>query len=85
MTPERWRQVVEVFNAALEREPEQRARFVDEVCRGDEALKQEVETLLAADSPEDSFLQKPALEVAAQKFSLDQDESVSEIDDRVGS
>jgi hypothetical protein len=28
MTPERWRQVVEVFDAALEREPDQRASLL---------------------------------------------------------
>ncbi len=81
MTPERWRQVVGLFNAALEREPARRASFVDEACRGDEELKREVESLLTADSPEGSFLQSPALEVAAQQLARDQDESLNEFAD----
>ena len=68
MTPERWRQVTEIFDAALEREPEQRAAFIEEACRGDQALKKEVESLLAADKPKDGFLEASAAEVVVTQY-----------------
>jgi len=48
MTPERWRRVDELFHSALEREPAERAAFLHEACAGDEALRREVEKLIAA-------------------------------------
>ena len=48
LTPQRWQKIKELFSLALEREPEQRAALLDEVCEGDEALRTEVESLLAS-------------------------------------
>ena len=47
MTAKRWAQVEELFHRALECEPEQVCRLLDEVCRGDPDLRREVESLLA--------------------------------------
>ena len=47
MTPERWRQVEEVFHAASEHDRETRANFLEIACRGDQDLRREVESLLA--------------------------------------
>jgi eukaryotic-like serine/threonine-protein kinase len=47
MRPERWQQVERLYQAALEREPSQRAAFLKEACAGDEVVRQEVESLLA--------------------------------------
>jgi serine/threonine protein kinase len=47
MTPERWRQITEIFHAAREGEPARREAFVAEACRDDDTLRQEVEALLA--------------------------------------
>src|SRR5581483_107414 len=49
MTPERYQQIGELCETALELEPGERAAFLDRACAGDEALRQEVESLLAAD------------------------------------
>ncbi|MCS6804680.1 MAG: serine/threonine-protein kinase [Acidobacteriota bacterium] len=46
MTPDRWQQIQDVFYATLEREPGQRAAYLDEVCAGDLDLRAEVESLL---------------------------------------
>lgn len=46
MTPERWRQVEEIFQAALDLHPEERARYVSQVCATDTDLKRNVEVLL---------------------------------------
>src|SRR5687767_5396155 len=47
MTPERWQQVERTYRAALGHPAPERANAVAELCAGDEALRQEVETLLA--------------------------------------
>jgi serine/threonine-protein kinase len=46
MDPERWRQVADVYEAALDREPAARAAFLAEACREDSDLRREVESLL---------------------------------------
>jgi TolB-like protein/Tfp pilus assembly protein PilF/predicted Ser/Thr protein kinase len=76
MTPERWQQIEELYYAALERDATERAAFLDEACGGDEALRQEVELLLASHEQAGSFLASPALEVAAQMVAEDQAGSV---------
>lgn len=51
MTPERWRDIERVFHRALAAAPDARAAVIAEACSTDEALRQEVESLLAqADS-----------------------------------
>src|SRR5581483_12246139 len=66
MKPERWQQVETIFQAALKREPTSRAVFLDGACLDDGDLRAEVESLLAAHEQAGSFIQAPALEVAAQ-------------------
>lgn len=36
MKPERWQQIEDIYHDALEREPSQRAAFLQEACGGDE-------------------------------------------------
>src|SRR5215813_9093400 len=56
MTPERWGQIEKVFHSALERALRERAAFLDEACAGDEELRHDLETLLAAhERPESRF------------------------------
>jgi hypothetical protein len=47
MTPERWRQLVDVLEAVREHAPGERAAFLDEARTGDQPLRTEVESLLA--------------------------------------
>ncbi|HZF68167.1 MAG TPA: protein kinase, partial [Gemmatirosa sp.] len=61
MTPERWRAVDAILQAALACEPARREAFVAEACGGDAALQREVASLLAAgDGAADDFLERPA-------------------------
>ncbi len=46
MKSERWQKIEEVFEAAAEREPQERAAYLDAACDGDTELRQEVESLL---------------------------------------
>src|SRR5215207_9078899 len=60
MTPERWRRIDELFHSALERDGAGRAAFLREACAGDEALRSEVEKLVAAHEKDGSFIDSPA-------------------------
>jgi serine/threonine protein kinase len=66
MTPVRWRQVKEIFQAALERAPDERAAFLANACGGDEALRKEVESLIASHEKTGKFIDSPAYEAAAE-------------------
>src|SRR5262245_47148688 len=65
MKPDQWRQVDQLFQAALERASEERTAFISEACGGDDSLRREVEALLAADGQAESFIEAPAYAVAA--------------------
>ena len=67
MTPERWRQVERVLEAALECGPEERAALLERECAGDPELRREVESLLAS-RPAEDFLRSSAFEDAAALF-----------------
>jgi serine/threonine protein kinase/tetratricopeptide (TPR) repeat protein len=59
MTPDRWRQIEQLYQSVLRREPAQRDAFLDEACAGDHQLRREIGSLLdrsAADFPEESVL-----------------------------
>lgn len=48
MTPKRWDQVKEIFHLASGLERDKRAAFLAGTCGSDDALRREVESLLAA-------------------------------------
>jgi hypothetical protein len=61
MTPERWRDVQEMFAEMLEQKPAERAAYLDKVCT-DASLRQEVESMIAAHDQGDSgFLEPPVV------------------------
>ncbi len=66
MSNERWQQVERLYHDALERGAEGRAAFLVEACGDDEALRCEVDSLLAYEDQAEGFIESPALEVAAQ-------------------
>jgi eukaryotic-like serine/threonine-protein kinase len=55
----RWQRVEDLCHAALQRPSEERAVFLSAECGADEALLQEVETLLAQESVAGNFLETP--------------------------
>ena len=65
MTPERWQQVREVLEIALELAPSERSAFLNSACSSDQPLRQDVETLLASsEGVRSGFLRSSALRVA---------------------
>ncbi|MDQ3254350.1 MAG: protein kinase [Acidobacteriota bacterium] len=72
MNAERWQQIERIFQSALAlKGSEERADYVNRVCAEDEALQQEVESLLAAYEKTGSFMNVPAHEVAARLIAAD--------------
>src|SRR6516162_2852326 len=78
MDSERWKQVDSLLQSVLERPPEEREAFLRLACTADEALEREVRSLLAAQQQAGSFLEGPALEVAARGLALHEDKSVQD-------
>jgi len=74
MNPDRWREIERLCQAALERPENQRAAFLDQACAGDAALRHEVDSLLAQGEHGASFIESPALQVAAQALAQDDSE-----------
>ena len=71
MTPERWQQVKGVLQGALELSEQRRKTFLDDACRGDQPLRQEVESLLLQENAvTEGFLRSP---VAASEQEVDRD------------
>ncbi len=66
MDAERWRQVDQVLQSALEVSPGQRDEFLSRECAGDAALEGEVRSLLDSHRNADGFLEHPAIRVAAK-------------------
>jgi eukaryotic-like serine/threonine-protein kinase len=60
LTPEDWRRINDLFHRALEQPPDRRAAFLDESCGGDEALRDEVASLLASHERAADFIEAPA-------------------------
>jgi len=72
MTPERWQQIDQLFHSVLERPPDVRAEFLEQACRGDKSLRYEVQSLIESHEQSDSFIDKPAEDLAAEFFKASQ-------------
>src|SRR5216110_740947 len=66
MKAERWEKVIDLFQSALERAPEERAAFLDESCHDDEGMRREVESLLTSHERAENFIEVPAFKVAPE-------------------
>ncbi|MCA1606017.1 MAG: hypothetical protein LC775_11230, partial [Acidobacteria bacterium] len=66
MTPERWEQVGQIYQAALELRPAERTSFLRQACGEDESLCREVESLLEAEEAAGDFLTAGAIDDAAK-------------------
>lgn len=74
MTPERWQQVKEIFNSAINYRPEERDLFISEACSGDEILRSEVESLIVSHERSGSFIDEPAFANATALLANDNSE-----------
>src|SRR5262245_2326339 len=72
MDAKRWSQIKEVYDRALDLGGEECEGVLAEACGDEEALRSEVESLLAAHEEAGKFLQSPAVEVAAREIITDE-------------
>jgi serine/threonine protein kinase len=61
LTPERYRQIRNLFEAVVERPADARAAFLEEACAGDRELPAEIEALMAAQREQAGILAEPVL------------------------
>jgi eukaryotic-like serine/threonine-protein kinase len=69
--PDLWRRVDELCQRALELDESRRAEFLARSCAGDEALRREVESLLAQEKKAEHFIESPAVEVVGKLVAND--------------
>src|SRR5262249_35067794 len=62
---DRWDQIEHVYHAARDLAGVARVRFLDAHCGPDAAMRQQIEALLEQDESPDSFLNRPAVHLAA--------------------
>jgi serine/threonine-protein kinase len=69
MTPERWRQVENIFQTALDMPAERRASYLSEACGQDHTLQEEIVSLLAShESGDYSFEDLIPADIKAKRF-----------------
>ena len=74
---ERWQKVERIYHSALERSAQERAVFLTEACAGDDALRSEVESLLAYEDQAERFIESPALDLAAKMMVAEQSGTIA--------
>jgi len=62
MSSDNWSQIKEILDAAIRKDPNERAGFLDEACNGNETVRREVESLLSSFDRADGFLDRPILD-----------------------
>ncbi|HKV98413.1 MAG TPA: serine/threonine-protein kinase [Vicinamibacterales bacterium] len=67
--PEYWATVKRIHQSALDRDPSERAAFVRASCDGDETVLREVQSLLSYQAEAESFLERPAMDLAGRSWS----------------
>jgi serine/threonine protein kinase len=68
---DRWRKVRELYEAALEKSPEERRNFIDRQCAGDDELRKEVDALLNYGERAEHFIESAAFQMAAKSLAAD--------------
>ena len=66
MNSERWKQIDDLLHSVLARPIAEREAFLRQACAGDQALEREIRSLLSSHDQAGSFLEGPAIEMAAR-------------------
>src|SRR5262245_48060881 len=74
---ERFRRIDEIFQAALEIDPDDRASFISQACKGDQSLLKEIEHLVSTDGREWDLIKPPADERLVPLLARNQPELAS--------
>jgi tRNA A-37 threonylcarbamoyl transferase component Bud32 len=75
LNPERWQQLKQLVEEALDKNPSVRGAYLDEACGRDDSLRQEVQLLLDS-YRQDDFLEKPAYEAVPELFQSETEDTL---------
>jgi hypothetical protein len=75
LNSERWQQIEEIFQAAVEMAAHERPAFLDRACGEDTELRSEVESLLAMESGPDTLL-TTVISAAARSISVERNDDL---------
>ncbi|HEY9501289.1 MAG TPA: hypothetical protein VIR01_06675, partial [Pyrinomonadaceae bacterium] len=64
MSDDYWDRLQELFYAVTALEPAERVAYLDQACRGDESLRQRIESLLHSHEQKNIFIDSPAYQAA---------------------
>lgn len=64
--PQRWKQIDDLLDAAIDLEPEKRSSYLDQACGSDQNLRKKVEELLKSDQHAEDFISLPVLDPASE-------------------
>jgi serine/threonine protein kinase len=67
LTPERWQQIARIYELVIDRDPATREAALSEACAGDDALRQQAESLLGQEAVE-VLVDRPVWAAAAPLF-----------------
>ena len=81
MDSDRWRRVDDLLQSVLKLPSGEREAFLQQACAGDDALEREVRSLLTFEPHVGSFLESPAIEMAARDVAREQSNTAQESDD----
>ena len=70
LSSERYRRLEPILDAALDLQPDERERYLAQVCAGDPALRAEVDALLAADARDTGVLERSSGEYIVELFGV---------------
>ena len=68
MTPQRFQRISQIYQATLERAPDQREAFLQKSCGEDPDLRQEVESLLASEKSAEAFFSSKGMKEKARRL-----------------
>src|SRR5262245_48646963 len=71
MTADRWQEINRIYDAAVEVAEADRHSFLQNACGDDVELRREVESLLVYEKQAQEFIDRPALQVTAEKLASD--------------
>jgi len=78
MDAERWKQVDDLLQSALQVPSDQRDAFLRQACAGDDSLEQDVRSLLSSHRKLDGFPERPAIQVAAEAAAGSQTKTIDD-------
>ena len=78
MDPERWKLVDDLLQSALLLPEDRQEEFLRTACEGDATLLDEVRSLLTSHHRAADFLEKPAIDVAAQSLAFNQTQEIAD-------